>query len=134
MPLLLSTLLPPTTPLLSWPRSSLSLTPTPTVLPMTTPRLTSTLLRPLMPTVLSVAPTPSPSPTAESRPSPTPPTTPTATSLRFPTLERLSTPLPPPVVTLVRLRPTLPLHMLHLSTTHLPLHTTPKPSLCSVNI
>merc|ERR1711934_118571 len=95
---------------------------------MGTPRRT------VMPVETLMAPTLSPSPTAGSRPSPTPPTTPTATSLRSPTLERLSTPLLPPVVTLVRQRPTLPLPMLHLSTTHLPLHTTPKPSLCSVNI
>merc|ERR1712117_983407 len=112
--LLLSTLLPPTTPLLSWQRSSLSLTPTPTVLLTTTPRLTSTLPRPAMPAETSVVPTLSPSPTAGSRPSPTPLTTPTATSLRFPTLVRLSTPLPLPVDTPVR--PTL------------------KPSLCFVNI
>merc|ERR1739840_14416 len=105
---LLSTLPLPT------PLPPLCTPPLPTVLPMTTPRLTSTPLRPLMPTVLSVAPTPSPSPTAGSRPSPTPLTTSTDTSLRFPTLVRLSTPLPLPVDTPVR--PTL------------------KPSLCFVNI
>merc|ERR1712056_26565 len=106
--------LPTMPPLSLSSRRPLSPTPTPTVLPTTTPRPTSTLLRPLMPTVLSVALTPSPSPTAGSRPSPTPPTTSTATSPRCPTLEKPSTPLPLLVDTPVR--PAL------------------KPSLCFVNI
>merc|ERR1711981_1520498 len=106
----------------------------PTVLPMTTPRPTSTLLRPAMPAETSAAPTPSPFLTAGSRLSPTPPTTPMAMLPRCPTLERPSTPLPPLVVTLVRPRHTQPLPMLRLCTTLLHLHTTHKPSLCSVNI
>merc|ERR1712083_997836 len=96
-------------------------------------RPTSTLLRTAMPVETLMALTASPFLTAGSRPSPTPLTTPTATQLKSPTLERLSTPLPPLVATLVKLRPTQLLHMLHLSTTHLPLHTTPKPSLYSIN-
>merc|ERR1712066_512267 len=100
----------------------------------TTPRQTSTLLNLGMPTVLLAALTLFPSLTAGSRLSPTLLTTPMAMLPRCPTLERPSTPLPPLVVTLVRPRLTRPLPMLRLCTTLLHLHTTHKPSLCSVNI
>merc|ERR1712088_145533 len=60
--------MPTTLPLLSMPRRPLSLTPTHTVLPMTTPRPTSTPLRPAMPTVSSLDLTRSPFPTVGSRP------------------------------------------------------------------
>merc|ERR1712165_189620 len=106
-------------------RRPLSPTPTLTVLPTTTPSPTSTPLRPAMPTVLSVAHTPSPSPTAGSRLSPTPPTTPTATSPPLSTPERRSTPLPLLVDTSERTTPML---------LPLPLPITPKTSLCFVNI
>merc|ERR1711953_862223 len=96
-----------------------------TVLPTTTQSPTSTPLRLAMPTVLSAAHTPSPSPTAGSRPSPTPPTTPTATSPPLSTPERRFTPLPLLVDTSERTTPML---------LPLPLPITPKPSLCFVNI
>merc|ERR1712012_859533 len=126
MPPLLCTLPLPTLLLSS--RSSrrpLNPTPTPTVLPTTTPSPTSTPRSLVMPTVLSVALSPSPFPTAGSRLSLTPPTTPTATSPTLSTPERRSTPLPRLVATSERTTPML---------LPLPLPITPKTSLCFVNI
>merc|ERR1712025_1211115 len=86
--------LPTAPPPLTPPRSCpLSLLPTSMESQMTTPRLTSRRLRPRMPTVLSRAPSPSPSLTAVSRPPPTLLTMSMALLLRSPTRAPLSTPL-----------------------------------------
>merc|ERR1712203_1052632 len=75
--------------------SPLSPTPTSTVWPMTTPRLTSRRPRPRMPTVLLLDLSPSLFPTVVSRPPPTMPTMSTVSSPRGPTREPLSTPQSP---------------------------------------
>merc|ERR1712025_1462776 len=107
---------------------TLSMPPPPTLRPrsptltstellMTTPRLTSTLLRPLMLPVLSLDPTMCPSLTAVSSMSSTPLTTTTDMSLMCPTKEPQSTLRPSPMPLLLLPQPTMP-----------------KPSVCFVNI
>merc|ERR1739838_1183993 len=91
-------------------------TPTSTELLMTTPRLTSTLLRPLMVPVLSLDLMMLLFPMAVPSMSSTPPTTTTDMSLMSPMTESQSTPRP----SLMSLLPPLP--------------TMLKPSLCFVNI
>merc|ERR1711935_491780 len=110
-PMLLQWLLPLLT--MSLPtRRHLSPTPTPTESLMTTPRPTSTLLRPLMLTESLVALTLLPPPTAVSRRLATLLTMLTATSPRSPTREFPFTPRPSPTSQL------------------LPQPTMPKPSVC----
>merc|ERR1712236_83049 len=98
-------------------------TPTHTVLLMITPSLTSRLLSPEMPTVLSEDPTLSISLTAVSRLSPTTLIMPTVMLLRLLTLERLCILLLLLVDILVRVTLSL-----------LPLHTTPKSLHCVFSI
>merc|ERR1712038_1761985 len=98
------------------PRARTSPTPTSTELLMTTPRLTSTLLRLLMDLVLSQDLTPLLFLMAVPSMLSTPLTTTTDTSPRLPTRESLSTQRP------------------SLTCPHLPLPTMLKPSVCFVNI
>merc|ERR1739848_947150 len=111
--------------------SPLSLSPMNTALLMTTPRPTSRRLNPRMLPVTQLDLSPSPFPTAESRPPPTPLTTRTVSSLRSPMRVPLSTPrnpredmdMPLPLSSLTPLPTTLPL------STTLPSSPTPLPTM-----